>query len=819
VSEPGVVTFCDDAKVHWRSREVPDDSTRFPLAGVRVLDQTDEWGELATRLLADLGADVIRVEPAGGSRSRRAGPVRRGISLGWVFRNGGKRVLELDTTPDGPSEVDRLLTDADVLVAGRPVDGDLLHRFPELVVVVITPFGLTGPYAARQATDAVIAATAGQMFKAGASDREPLPPPGRFCDHVASATAAFAVLCGLRHRHVNGVRSMLDFSVNEAVAQMSDWSLPNGIARQRAGQPPDARRGSGPVYPVFRCRDGHVRLVILSPRQWHSMRAWLGEPDYLQDPDLDGFVARFQLAESVLNPLYRTFFAERDMDDVCVEAQRRGIVCTPVYSPGEVLACGHLRARHSLVTAEIASGVTAALHAGFFEFDGTRVGPRWTDPLPPADRNPAAADKLPPVATSMAPTSAEAAPAPLTGLRVLDFGHGAVGVEIGRMFAEFGADVIKIESRAYPDFIRLQTGQENTPSFTSSNRSKRSLGVNAKTSRGRDLLVQLVGESDLVIENNAVGVMDSLRLGFEHLRQANPDVVMVSSQLMGSTGPWAQWRGYGPSTLGPSGVLSLWDYADTPDPTGGGTIFPDQFVGRLGAVAALAALVGREMGTTPGVHVEVAQIECAIGVIGDLLAAESVDRGSVHPVGGAHESLAPWGIYPAAGVDQWVVINCRDESDWVGLVKASDGVLHAWSYEDALGARRGVVNRQLAIWTSNLDKHEIALRCQSEGVPAGPVLAGAELATDPHLKARHFPVEIDQPDIGPMILEGPAWHSDTMPPPIYRPAPTIGQHTTEIARGLLGLDSVAIEELFATGVFETTASVGGTQSGTPDPKA
>ena len=380
--------IADDAEVRWHADELGVGPTVLPLAGVRVLDQTDEWGELSTRLLGDLGADVIRVEPVGGSLSRLAAPVRKGISLGWVFRNGGKRVVELDTTARDRTEVDRFLTDADVLATSTPVGDDLLARFPKLVVLVITPYGLTGPYATWQATDAVIAATAAQAFKAGASDREPLPPPGRFCDHVASATAAFAMLCALRHRNINGVRSVLDFSVNEAVAQMSDWSLPNGMARQRAGQTEEARKGSGPVYPVFRCRDGHVRLVVLSPRQWHAMRAWLGEPAYLQDPDLDGFITRLQLSDAVLNPLYRTFFADRDMDAVCLEAQRRGIVCTPVYSAAETLACAHLVARGSFVSAEIAPGVPGALHSGFFEIQGKRAGPRWTEPAPPTRRGP-----------------------------------------------------------------------------------------------------------------------------------------------------------------------------------------------------------------------------------------------------------------------------------------------------------------------------------------------------------------------------------------------------------------------------------------------
>jgi crotonobetainyl-CoA:carnitine CoA-transferase CaiB-like acyl-CoA transferase len=704
---------------------------------------------------------------------------------------------------EGRSAVDRLLIDADILVTPEPVDDDLLELFPRLVVLVITPYGLSGPYATRCATDAVIAATAGQAFKAGASDREPLPPPGRFCDHVASDTAAFAALCGLRHRNAHGIRSVLDFSVNEAVAQMSDWSLPNGIARLTAGYPAEARRGSGPVYPVFPCNDGHVRLVVLSPRQWHAMREWLGEPEYLQDPELDGFIERLQLSEAVLNPLYRSFFAHRDMDAVCVEAQRRGIVCTPVYTADEVLACHHLQVRNSFVETEVAPGISAELHSGFFEIQGVRAGPRPPG-QPPTSGGPRDSTETTPGTTAASESGAGPGPAALAGLRVLDFGHGAVGVEIGRVFAELGAEVIKVESRAYPDFIRLQTGRENTPSFTSSNRSKRSLGINAKLEGGLDLLLELVPQSDLVIENNATGVMDSLGLGFERLSGANPDIVMVSSQLMGSRGPWAAWRGYGPSTLGPSGILSLWDYADAADPTGGGTIFPDQFAGRLGAVAALAAILGKEAGTTSGVHVEVAQIECAIGAIGDLLAAESVEAGSVHPLGGAHETDAPWGVYPASGDDEWVVINCRDERDWSGLVKVSGGLLDACSHEAALGDSRATVDRQLATWTRTLDKFEVARRCQHEGVPAGPVLCAAELATDPHLVARGFPVEIDQPDLGPITLEGPAWHSQSMPAPIYRPAPTIGQHTVEVARDLLGLDGPTIEALLAAGVLEST---------------
>ena len=287
-----------------------------PLAGLRVLDRTSAWGELASRLLGDLGAEVVKVEPPGGAASRQAAPVREGVSLGWAFRNGAKLSIEIDPERDA-AELARLLAAADVLLTNDPADAALADAHPALVVAVVTAYGLTGPYAGWAATDGVIAATAAQAFKAGIPEREPLPPPSRYCDHIASTTTAFAVLCALRQRMATGSGDLLDVSINEAVAQQSDWSMPNGVARLRAGiTTNETRKGSGPVYPVFRCRNGFVRLIVLSPRQWHAMRAWLGEPDYLQDPSFDTFVARFELADAVLNPLYEEHFADMDMDEV-----------------------------------------------------------------------------------------------------------------------------------------------------------------------------------------------------------------------------------------------------------------------------------------------------------------------------------------------------------------------------------------------------------------------------------------------------------------------------------------------------------------------
>ena len=182
----------------------------------------------------------------------------------------------------------------------------------------------------------------------------------------------------------------------------------------------------------------------------------------------------------------------------------------------------------------------------------------------------------------------------------MDFGHGAVGVEVGRRFAEYGAEVMKVESRTYTDFMRLQLGGETNPSFASSSRSKLGFGVNAKTPEGVAILHELAAKTDLVVENNSTGTMDKLGIGFDALQAVNPELVMVSSQLMGSHGAWSWWRGYGPSTQPPGGLVHLWNYADTDAPAGSTSIYPDHVAGCLGAVSSLAAVVGPGARREPG---------------------------------------------------------------------------------------------------------------------------------------------------------------------------------------------------------------------------
>jgi crotonobetainyl-CoA:carnitine CoA-transferase CaiB-like acyl-CoA transferase len=307
--------------------------------------------------------------------------------------------------------------------------------------------------------------------------------------------------------------------------------------------------------------------------------------------------------------------------------------------------------------------------------------------------------------------------------------------------------------------------------------------------------------------------MDDLGLGFAALAAANPGIVMVSSQLMGSHGTWADWRGYGPTGQGPGGLLHLWNYADREDPAGSASIYPDHYAGCLGAVGALAALVGRARGTNGAVHVEVAQVEAVAGSLADLLAAEGVEAGSVVASGNRSEQGAPWGLYPCTGTEQWVAITCRDDADWQNLRAvmgepdwAQDA---AFATRDARLANTADLDAKVAEWTRTGTKDAIAEQCQRHDVPAAPMLTGTDMGSHPLYLAHDFAIRVDQPGLHEMVLDGAAFHGDLMVGPDVRRAPMLGEHTREIATSVLGLDDAEVDKLLAAGVLETTPPVDG----------
>jgi crotonobetainyl-CoA:carnitine CoA-transferase CaiB-like acyl-CoA transferase len=786
-----------------------------PLAGMRVLDLADEKGELCGRLLADLGADVIRGEPPAGALSRTLPPFTPGgeASLHFAVRNAGKRGAVIDlATAAGRARLHALLADADVLVEstqpgtlarlGLGAPG-LLARHPGLIVTSITDFGQEGPYRDYQGTNMVGVAMGGMLHRAGIAARPPVLIPGQLAYDVAGIAGAFGTLLAFFKRLRTGAGQHIDVSAMDATAGLSDWSLPNFSLNPQLGH----RAGSG-IYTLYRCADGFIRMIILVPKHWRALMEWVGHPPELADPKYDQFVNRLIELPKIVAVL-ESFFADKTKIEVALEAQRRGIPATPLLRPGEVLDNEHTAARRTFRKLPVAAGLEARVASGFLSVDGERAGPETGPPELGewGDRGwPERAERAGLTALFERPPAPPEGGHPLRGLRVLDCGVGAVGVEIGRFFAEYGADVIKIESSEAPDFIRVIMSSYLNPSFISSSRSKRSFGVDLRKPRGRELMQELVRRADVFIENSATGTWEKLGLGAAQLRALNPRIVSVSSQSAGSSGPWKHWIGYGPSTHAFSGLQHLWNHPEDEErPAGSTAVHPDHLVGRLGAMAALAGLVHRER-SGAGSHCDLALFETPINLMADLFALESLAPGSVRPAGNASPRGAPWSCLACAGDDEWCVINVRSDAEWQALRKAIGDP--EWAADPALDtaegrmARRARIDEELGAWTSAREPRAVMETLQAALVPAGIVAHPAHHLADPQLQHRGYPKLVVQPGYESLVLEGPPFLGSDLPEPIVAPAPLLGEHTREVAREVLGLSDAEIQRLIDEGVLE-----------------
>jgi crotonobetainyl-CoA:carnitine CoA-transferase CaiB-like acyl-CoA transferase len=779
-----------------------------PLDGVRVIDMAEGKGEMCGRFLADLGADVIRVEPPGGAASRMQAPLHDRVSLHFATHNAGKRGVVVDhTTSEGRERLLALLESADIWIETTS-PGALSElglgaavvrgRNPGLVILSITDFGQTGPYCDWVATDWTLLAMGGVLSRSGLPGREPLMPPGDMALQVTAMQAAWAALVAYWNRLECGLGDHIDFSLYEATAQVIDPAMGTVGTAQAAGYEDTRGRPAPGPYPIFRCRDGHVRVVLLAPRQWQAMRAWLGEPAELQDPELETIRGR-ALASERLHAGFERFFRERGKHELTLEGQGRGVPIAPVLTPADVLAAEHFRARGAIAHTELAPGIAAAAPTGFAEIDGRRVRSGRCAPGVGEHDHEVFAEP----ARSSGGVVANAGPTrrPLDGLRVLDFGVIVLGAEAARLFCELGAEVIKIESRAFPDGARISPVH-----FAIGHRGSKGLGVNLRSPDGVDVVRRLVARSDVLLANFKPGTLDKLGLGAHALQEINPGIVVVNSSAVGATGPWSAWMGYGPLVRCASGLSSLWRYPDDhgsfSDST---TIHPDHYAARVTAITALAALIGRRRSGL-GAQIATSQAETLLVQIGKLLVEEALRPGAIQATGNVGRHAAPWGVYPCAGEDEWCVVTVRDDDDWRRLRGALGDP--DWAAGNDLAttagrlARRADIDEQLTAWTRERPPREVMATLQAAGVPAGFMQRAADFEDDPQLQVRDFLRTFEQPGLEPLRIDNAPFRSERIPLPANSPAPEPGEHTREICTGLLGMDADEVDRLIDGGVLE-----------------
>ena len=764
------------------------------LASLRVLDLCDDEADTVTRLLADLGADVLKVEPPGGDSSRSALPTIAGVSIPFALHNANKRSVVLDPADAGDRRrLVELAGSADIVVdSGLPGRADaygtsceqLADRFGHLVTMLVTDFGSTGPYSSWRATDPVLYAMCTALSRSGPTVGTPVLPPDGIASATAAVQAAWAALVAYFNRLRCGAGDYIDFSRFDAVVMALDppfGTQGQAATARKAGGGWRGRPRNQDLYPIFTCRDGFVRICVMAPRQWHGLRAWLGEPEQFQDPRFDTLAARAQ-AFGELGTLIGALFADRTREQLAAEGQRYGVPIAAVLSPSEALHSDHLDAAGALADIELGPGVTTRAPVGYWSVDGTRAGFRTAAPQPGAIQSSWRTGRFDPA--PVAPVGGY----PLEGIRVVDLGIIVAGGELSRLFGDLGAEVIKVESAAYPDGLRQKReNQAIGDSFARAHRNHLGFGLDLRSEAGAEVFARLVGSCDAVFANFKPGTLAALGFGYDRLRELNPGIVLAESSAYGDVGPWSTRMGYGPLVRAVTGVTSLWT-SDQPSPEArhpfydATTVFPDHVVGRISAIGALAGLIRRRRRGV-GARVHVSQAEAGINQLDTrfvMLAAQA--PGSGHACDIAHDPTEHR-LLACAGDDEWCVVSLSSEADRRSVA----GVVGAMG---------------LAEWAAQRTPQEVAEQVQAAGVAAGPMLRPDEVYEHPQLRWRHVLTDMEHPlfEVPLPAESGPAPYRN-IPVAPQRPAPLPGADTRIVCRDLLAMGTEEIERLISSGVL------------------
>jgi crotonobetainyl-CoA:carnitine CoA-transferase CaiB-like acyl-CoA transferase len=796
-----------------------------PLEGFVVIDlSTGIAGAYCTKLLADGGADVIKVEPPEGDWLRRwsasgASVPADGDGALFSFLACSKQSVVAD--PDADDDfVNGLLADADSVVWSRGstvadafAPADVHRAHPHLTVTAITPFGLDGPWRDRPATEFTLQAWSGGIvgLGRGAADRAPVYVGGQVGEYLAGAYASAATMAS----RLRGGAELIDLSMLESeILGLTYYPV---TYFEMLGRPwRDARRLTVPG--IARAKDGLIDIGCGTAQQWFDLCAMTGHEEWI---DEDSPLSITEQANEHADELY-AWVESQTVDEIRDLATAFRIPNAPVANGSNVESLDHFQARGSFVTNP---------RDGF-----TQPGPPYR--MQPAMlRAPESAPRLGEhtdhyrrnghLGREKERISTETSVSAFEGLRVLDMTTFWAGPSCTHMLAMLGAEVIHVESTRRPDGTRLIAGipitedqwWEKSPIFSGLNTNKKGLTLNLQSAAGRELLTRLIATCDIVVENFTPRVMDQIGLDFAAVQAVRPDAIMLRMPGFGLDGPWRDNPAFAYVIEAASGISWLTGYPDRNpyEPYSVGD--PNAGVHALNAL--LLALEHRRR-TGQGVHIEAAMVDAALNVAAEQVIEYSAHGALLERVGNRGPTAAPQNLYRTNEIDEfgrrdcWVAIAIATDEQWVGLSDAMGRP--AWAADAALSTadgrrmRHDLIDDHLAAWCERRTGDDIVDELWKHGVPVAKVMQPHRQPELPQLTARGFFEHVDHP-VNPRTRHStlPFTSSRGRDRKHARPAPLLGQHNRELLSEF-GLSDKDIDELEAQGVIGNASAMHGTSS-------
>ena len=776
------------------------------LTGIRVVELAGSIaGEYCGKLLADFGAEVVKVEaPGRGSPTRAMAPVLGPgceRSALFAYLNTNKRSVALDvTSAAGVERLHELIATADAVVEDRAIGWAGQH--PAVVFCSITPYGCD---ATAECVDAkslnVFHASGWGYHTPSHADpaRPPLQGPGRFlADYEAGLDAALCVASSLFGRLQSGRGQCVDISQQAVLVSRADSIVGRFITGEvePSGERSDYDQ-AGPAA-FFACADGFVYLYMTSRAHWRGLKELMGHPDWLDAFDDDWL--EFSVTADKVAAFQQGFAGwvhGLAKDTASDAAQRLGVPLVPVNGAADLHHSPQYR--HRGFFRPVLHPVLGEASYPTVPYVFSASPARITSAAPALGQDTAAVmDDLDKPRPRLTVKSAQLKPprdprgGPLQGVRVVELTKVWAGPYAGKLLALLGAEVIKVETASMPEEMRAYGGTDinHAPYFLSINPEILSVDLDVKSAQGMARLRELIARSDIVINNLRPGAMERQGLGYADLAAIKPDIISVSIKMWGNDGPLGHQTGYAPCFAALAGLASLVGYPGGP-PLGMSMRYGDSTVGAAAAYAAVVALLHREF-TGAGQFVDLSAVETLSTMIGDCLVEQSLTAVPLGRNGNRHPELCPHGCYPCAD-GSWVAVAVADDAQWRRFCEVLGAPQFAVDrrYATMAGRQRHAeaLDTGVAALTRDLDAELLAQRLRDAGVAANKSATAPDVMGDRRLWDRGLYRFVTDHREGQRPIVGPSWRMTRDPARIARGAPDLGEDTDYVMHEILGARS------------------------------
>jgi len=784
---------------------------------------------MAAKSFADFGAEVVKVEPPRtGSQERALGPFRDelpdpetgGLHL---YLNTNKLGVTIDLkNPRGRELAFDLLWPADIVFnPNRPELNEqlgldwrtLTAQFPKLIVVSITFFGAESPYRNLRGGDLVATHMSGVGYETPwhqVTDPENQPPlklGGRQSDYLTGYTAAAAAMCALYSRKTNGAGQHVDVSQWLSMVSMVRPNI--GFYSHEAPDSPSFQRLSTRLKRaaqwVYPCKDGWVSFNAGTDRFWRGAKKALGHPGWMDSELFDTILGRAANIDAIEAGVI-DWLSTQTRTEAFEKAQAEHVPCFPVHSPAEVADNEQYKARKFFIDIEHPAAREVRMPGAPCKFSRTpwrivRGAPRL------GEHN----QKIPGEGSGRSDAEPQIAgrggedlkgTRPLAGIRVADFGWIYAVPHATAWLGALGADVVRIETSGAPDLVRFLTGTDGSIGanrsgvFHAINSSRRSVALNLAMPEAQEIARKIIRQSDFVTENFTVGNMAKYHLAYDDLVKVKPDIIMLSGTPLGQDGPFAQTVGFGPTTQAFAGLCHITGYPDS-FPCGIGGTWPDFAVGTGMVFFLLAALHYRDR-TGQGQYLDLSMAEMVTTMMPEAMMDFLMNGRDQAGIGNRDESMAPHGVFPAAGDDKWIAIAITTDDEFVKLCEALGvpSMASDANFARLTGRLANVeeLEREIAARTRIHPRDELVAKLRARSLAAGPVYSTPELMKEPVFSESSMLVKLKHGEVGERVVPGLPVRFSAIDLE-YRGAPMIGEHTDEVMSGLLGYSAAEIARL------------------------